>query len=368
MTRPGDPRRRLIAELAAWGVGLLGAWGAIWALLPPGPPATLASGAAFVALYLVLLGRLGDAYLRYTLLLPAGVLLAAVTVLPIAFLIYLAFFRVTILNFRGPWPFAGFDNFVTAVWDDPLFWPTLFRTLELTVLGLALQFALGFAMALWLNRRVRFESLLATLILLPMMTNSIVVGMLWKHILNFYNGLWNLLLALAGVEPRPWLTNAPLEVVAALPGLGPWLVEHGNATYAFLSILIANTWQWMPFMFLLLRAGLRSLPPEPYEAARIDGASAWQTFRHLTLPLLKGVIGVVLLVRAIDILKTFGMIWALFGNATTTRVMPIHIYTVGIQTQDYGQGSVLSLILAALSIAVYWTFQRGFGRPTVARD
>jgi len=352
--------------VTALGTGLLGAWAAIWQLLPPGPPAVLASGAAFVVAYVVLLARLGDAYLPVTLLLPAGLLLAAVTIVPIAFLVYLAFFRVTILNFRGRWPFAGLDNFVTAVRDDPLFWPTLGRTLELLILGLVLQFALGLAMALWLNRKVRFETWLSTLILLPMMTNTIVVGMLWKHLLNFYNGLLNLLLGVAGLEPRPWLTTTPLEPVAAVPGLGPWLVEHGNATYAFLSILLTNTWQWMPFMFLLLRAGLRSLPPEPFEAARIDGASAWQTFRYLTLPLLKGVIGVVLLVRAIDILKTFGLIWALFGNATTTRVMPIHIYTVGIQTQDYSQGAVLSLLLAGLSLGVYWAWTLAFSR-TAAR-
>ncbi len=368
MVHPREPRRRLIVELAGGGAALLGVWAAIWSVLPPGPPAVLASAAAFAVGYLVLLGRLGDAYLRWTLLLPAGLLLAGVTMAPIAFLIHLTFFRVTILNFRGHWPFAGLDNFVSALRDDPLFWPTLLRTLELLVIGLALQFALGLAMALWLNRRVRFESALSTLILLPMMTNSIVVGMLWKHILNFYNGLLNLLLALAGLEPRPWLTNTPLEPVAALPDLGPLLVEHGNATYAFLSILVANTWQWMPFVFLLLRAGLRSLPPEPYEAARIDGASAWQTFRYVTLPLLKGVIGVVLLVRAIDILKTFGLIWALFGNATTTRVMPIHIYTVGIETQDYSQGAVLSLLLAVLSIGIYAAFRWGFGRPAMARS
>lgn len=326
------------------------------------------SAAAFVGLYVGLLVRLGDAYLRYTLLMPAIALLLAVTVIPIGFLGYLAFFRVTILNFRGAWPFVGLENFVSVVRDDPLFLPTLVRTLELLVLGLALQFALGFALALWLNRTLRFESLLATLILLPMMTNSIVVGMLWKHILNFYNGLLNLLLVLVGLEGLPWLTNAPLGFVQVLPGLGPWLTEHGNATYAFLSILVTNTWQWTPFMFLLLRAALRSLPPEPYEAARIDGASAWQAFRFLTLPLLRGVIGIVLLVRAVDILKTFGLIWALFGNATTTRVMPIHIYTVGIQTQDYGQGAVLSLILAGLSVGVYWAFQQGFGRPAFAGD
>ncbi len=358
---------RLLVVLPAWTAALVAVWAAIWALLPGGPPAVLASGAAFVLAYVVLLGRLGDAHLRYTLLLPAALLLVGVTVAPIAFLVYLAFFRVTILNFRSAWPFAGLENFVAVVRDDPLFWATLVRTLELLLFGLAFQFALGFALALWLNRRFRYDSWLATLVLLPMMTNPIVVGMLWKHVLNFYNGLLNLLLGVVGLEPRPWLTTTSLEPIEVLPGIGPWLVEHGNATYAFLSILLTNTWQWMPFMFLLLRAGLRSLPTEPYEAARLDGASAWQTFRYLTLPLLKGVIGVVLLVRAVDILKTFGLIWALFGNATPTRVLPIHIYTVGIQTQDYSQGAVLSLLLAALSVLVYGAWKIGFGRAPEAR-
>lgn len=359
---------RLIPILGVWTLALAGAWGVIWSLTPPGPPAVALCGAAFIGLYVALMIRLGDAYLSYTLLIPASLLLLAVTVIPIAFLIYLAFFQVTILNFRSHWPFVGLQNFVSVFRDDPLFLPTLFRTLELLMLGLLLQFALGLLMALWLNRRVRFESLLATLILLPMMTNSIVVGMLWKHLLNFYNGLINLLLTRLGLPGLPWLTVDPIGFVPAVPVLGPWLVDHLNANYAFLSILLTNTWQWMPFMFLLLRAALRSLPVEPFEAARIDGASAWQAFWFLTLPLLQGVIGVVLLVRAIDILKTFGMIWALFGNAPDTRVMPIHIYTVGIQTQDYSQGAALSLILAAVSVLVYWTFQRGLGRRVLAQE
>jgi multiple sugar transport system permease protein len=359
-------RVRLTWTLASWLATLAGGVGLVFILLPPGPPAILLAGAVFAGLYVVLLVRLGDPYLRYTLLIPAGVLLLAITVVPVGFLIYLSFFRVTILNFRSQWPFAGLQNFVSVLRDDPQFLPTLGLTVELLVLGLLLQFCLGLAMALWLNRPVRFESLLATLILLPMMTNSIVVGMLWKYLLNYYNGLFNLLLGLVGLEGRPWLTGEPIGLVETLPVLGPWLVRHGNAHYAFLSILVSNTWQWMPFMFLLLRAALRSLPVEPYEAARIDGASAWQSFRYLTLPLLKGVIGVILLVRAIDILKTFGLIWALFGNATITRVMPIHIYTVGIQTQDYSQGAVLSLFLAMVSIVVYWAFQWGFGRRALA--
>jgi len=359
---------RLVLPIGLWLVGLMGCWGLIWIILPPGPLAVSVSGAIFAVLYVVLLARLGDAYLRYTLLIPAMILLIAVTMVPIGFLTYLAFFRVTILNFRGHWPFVGFANFVSVLRDDPQFFPTLLLTLELLVFGLAFQFVLGLGMALWLNRKVRFESLLATLILLPMMTNSIVVGMLWKYLFNFYNGLFNLLLNLVGLEGLPWLTNTPIGVVQAIPLLGPLLVSHLNAHYAFGSILISNTWQWMPFMFLLLRAALRSLPVEPYEAARIDGASAWQSFWLLTLPLLKGVIGVILLVRAIDILKTFGLIWALFGNATITRVMPIHIYTVGIQTQDYSGGAVLSLILAAVSVLVYWAFQLGFGRRALAQE
>jgi len=364
--KPGQPAVRVTRTVGLALAAFLGSAAIVFTLLPPGPPAVCLTAGLFVACYLGVLVRLGDDYLHYTLLVPAGALLLLVTVVPVGFLVYLAFFRVTILNFRGRWPFAGLENFWAVLRHDPQFLPSLVLTLELLVLGLLLQFGLGLGMALWLNRKVRFESLLATLILLPMMTNSIVVGMLWKYLLNYYNGLLNLLLGLVGLEGRPWLTNTPLPPIAALPGIGPWLVEAGNAHYAFLSILLTNTWQWMPFMFLLLRAALRSLPVEPYEAARIDGAGAWQCFRYLTLPLLQGVIGVILLVRAIDILKTFGMIWALFGNASITRVLPIHIYTVGIQTQDYSQGAVLSLLLALVSIGVYWAFQRGFGRRALA--
>lgn len=335
---------------------LFGSWGLIWLIVKPGPLAVWLSLAVFAGFYWILLTKLSDAHLKYAFLIPSILIFCIILVIPIAYLIYLSFFRVTMLNFRFEWPFAGLSNYISMIRDDRQFFPSLVRSVELLIAGLTLQFILGFGIALLLNRKLPFEALLTSLIILPIMTNSIVVGMLWKQILGYYNGLFNLILGKLGIEGVPWLTPQPLAFIRSIPFMGRYL----NANYAFLSIILVNTWQWTPFMFLLLRAALRSLPTAPFEAAQIDGASAWQTFWHITLPLLRNTMEVVLIVRAIDILKTFGQIWALFGNATVTRTLPIHIYTVGITEQNYSRGSVLSLMLALLSIVVYFVFRRIF--------
>lgn len=339
---------------------LFGVWGLIWLVVKPGPLAVWLSIVVFAGFYWVLLTKISDTYSRYAFLIPSILIFFIILVIPIAYLIYLGFFRVTLLNFRFEWPFVGLSNYISVIRDDRQFFPSLVRSVELLVGGLALQFVLGFGIALLLNRKLPLEALLCSLIILPIMTNSIVVGMLWKQILNYYNGLFNLVLGKLGIEGIPWLTNQPLGLIHSIPFIGSSMVRYLNANWAFLSIILVNTWQWTPFTFLLLRAGLRSLPPTPFEAAQIDGANAWQSFWHITLPLLRTTIEVVLIVRAIDILKTFGQIWALFGNATVTRTLPIHIYTVGVAEQNYSRGSVLSLMLALLSVAVYFVFRQGF--------
>lgn len=321
-------------------------------------PALGLAVAGSLGLYAALLGHFGDRYIRYTLVLPSTFLLVIVSLLPIGYLVYLSLRDIGMISFRGGGSFAGLDNFVTLFTNDPLFWSSLVLTLEYVVLNLFLQLVLGMALALLLSNKFRGRNVVNTVLLIPVMTTPIVVATLWKYLLDLNNGGINVLLERTlGVGPFPWLTNQPLPFLNLLPpDVGGWLAQHLNLNYALLSITIVNVWQWTPFVFLLLYAGLQALPQELYEAARVDGASYWQQFRHITYPMLTPVITVVLLVRLVDLMKVFDQVWALFGNAPFARTLNIHIYTLGMMNQDYGMGAALSVVTFGLSLLISIAF------------
>lgn len=341
------------------GLGLAGALLlGLAAVLPLSASHRISAGAlVFLTLYLLLLARSSDRLFQYLLLVPCLVILIGITVVPLGYLAWLSLHQVTIVNFLKSKPFVGARNYLTLFVDDPLFIPVLVRSLQLLILGVALQLALGLVLALLCNREFRLRPAVTTILLLPIMTSSIVVGMLWKYMLYHYNGFINLLLRAIGVPPQPWLTNEGLPWIRDLPYVGVWLVNTLNFNYAFLSVLLTNTWQWTPLAFLLLWGGLASLPQEVFEAARVDGATAWQTLRYVTLPMLSPIIAVVVVIRGIDLMKIFGMIWALFGNAPIARTLNIHIHTVGIASQNYGIGAALSILVATGTVLLFVVFQ-----------
>ena len=361
LAHPPDTGGRFVVK-PEWGVSLVGLAAITGLLVLPFSAAVRISlgSLIFLGLFLFWLARVPDRIFRYFLALPSFLVMVIVTVVPIVFLIWVSVHTVTILNFRKSWPFAGVSNYLNLLARDPLFFPSLIRSMELLIFGILLQLGIGLALALLCYRQFRFKNLVNTILLLPVMTNSVVIGMLWKYMLNFYNGFVNLGLQRIGLPAQPWLTNEGLPLIRDLPVIGPWLVNKLNLNYAFLSIIFTNTWQWAPMVFLLLLAGLSSLPEEPFEAAKVDGATAWQTFRHLTLPMLKPVLAVTIIIRGIDIMKTFGMIWALFGNAPITSTLNIHIHTVGLSIHNYGASSALSLVVAGITILVYLLFQKLF--------
>jgi multiple sugar transport system permease protein len=351
-------RSRLIARVAGSSAVTILLAAVVWLFVDVEPASKVAVIALLaVGFYGYWLARTNEATVRYMLLVPSMMIMGLVTLAPLVYLIYISFHRVTMLNFNREWPFVGTTNYVRLLFEDPLFVPTLVRSLQLLVFALLLQFVIGLMLALLCNRDFRARPLVATILLLPIMTNTIVVGLLWKYMLDYQTGLINLLLSFVGVDPQPWLTNQPLPWIASMPWIGRWLVEHLNANFGFFAIIWTNTWQWTPFVFLVLMAGLRSLPQEPFEAATVDGATQWQTLWYVTLPLLKPVIGVVLLIRAVDLMKSFGLIWTLFGNAPFTRILNIHIHTLGLASQNYSMAAALSMVVGILSLLVYLFFR-----------
>ncbi|MFZ5825720.1 MAG: carbohydrate ABC transporter permease [Bacillota bacterium] len=324
---------------------------------PAGPRYLVAGFLLFAALYVTALIILGDRGIRYMLVVPTTLLLGGITVAPLLYLIYLSFHRVTMMNFRGEWPFVGLGNYLT-LWKDPLVLGAFVRTVEYTAVNLGLQMVLGFLLALLMQRQFRGRSAVSTILLIPVMTSPIVVALLWSYLFGQHGGFFNLVLGKFGVDPIPWLSNTPLPFLAALGPAGDWLATHLNLNWGFFALIITNTWQWTPFVYLLFLAGLSSLPSEPYEAAQIDGASGWQVLRYITLPLLRPVIAVVFVVRLVDLLKVYDQIYALFGESVVMRTLNIHIVVKGLGNQDYGVGSALSMVVLLVTASIVFYYLR----------
>lgn len=311
-------------------------------------------GAALLLGGLVVL--MGDKHLRWTLVLPSTLVMFAVTIIPLLYLLGMSFTDVKLLNFRKPWNFIGLKNYQYFFTRDPLFFPALIRTFEYTAFALLIQLVLGVALALLLQRTFNGRNLVSSFLVIPVMTCPIVIAMLWKSMMNSQTGVLNGILQSAGMSGLNWLTNEPLKFIQSIPYIGETLVKQYNANIGFLSLLMVNTWQWTPFVFLMVLAGLNSLPREPFEAAVVDGASGWQTFRHITLPLLRPVLSVVILMRLIDLMKVYDQIYAMFGDNITMRTLNIHIFFVGLTNQDYGRGSALSVIVLVFIVLMAQMF------------
>ncbi len=310
----------------------------------------LACMSAITVLFIALILLLGDKYLKYTLVIPSAVVLFAVTIVPVAFLLIMSFTDVKLMNFKGKWKYVGFDNYVHFFTNDSLFLQAFIRTLEYTIVALIIQLIIGMLLALLLQKKFKGRNIVSSFLVIPVMTCPIVIAMLWKSMLNSDNGVINNILRLIGMNEVHWLTNEPLGIFRIIPFAGDYIIKFLNGNIGFLTILIVNTWQWTPFVFLMLMAGLSALSPEPYEAAIVDGANKWKIFRYVTLPLLKPVINVVIIMRLIDLMKVYDQIYALFGDNITMRTLNIHIFAIGLTNQDYGKGSALSVIVLVFII------------------
>ncbi len=283
--------------------------------------------------------------LKYLLVLPAVGILFITTIVPLIYMLYASLFRLDPIVFNKSWPFIGLKNYVSLFLRDTMFWSSNLRTAEFLVYTITPQIIIGLFLATVLYREFKGKRIVHTVLLFPILATPIIIAMIWKYFFDFDTGFINVFLRSIGMASQPWLSTKGLPLFARIPLVGGWMVKYLSLTYAFRTIVFINFWQWTPFCFLIFYSGMTALPSEIYEAARIDGASAWQIFRNLTLPLLAKIIWAVVLIRIIDCLKVYAQIWVLFGNAQTTRVINIHLYTLGFTTSDYGKASALGVII-----------------------
>jgi len=270
------------------------------------------------------------AKLKYYLLLPSFFILFGILVFPLCYSFILAFHTYQLTNPALGWQYEGLNNFLKGV-SDPLFQNALFRTIQFTFPAVTLEFLIGFGLALLLNMELKGTRVMQSVLLIPMMISTIVIGLTWRFMLHPEFGVINYLL---GIQ-YSWL-------------------ETGNR--AMMTLILTDTWEWVPLTMLLMLAGLKSLPVEPFESAKIDGASTFQTFRYLTLPMLRSAIVVTIMLRLIDAFREYDKVYVLTqgGPGQSTELLTFYVYRVGFAYFHMGYASALSylylIIMAALAL------------------
>jgi trehalose/maltose transport system permease protein len=268
---------------------------------------------------------------------PALALLFFVTVYPIMYVFYLSLNRKLLIFDISR--FVGLENYLFLLKDDR-FWNALINTTYFTLVSVSLEVLLGLSVAVLLDRSLKIKGLLRAVVLIPWAIPTVVSAKMWEWIYNADFGILNYLIG----SKVNWLGSPFLAINAAV----------------FMDI-----WKTTPFVAILLMAGLKVIPQELYQAARIDGAGRWTIFRKITLPLLKPVILIVLIFRTLDAFRVFDAIYVLTGGgpANTTETLSIYAYKVLFQTLQFGYGSALSVIVflcvASMSLVYIKVLSRG---------
>ncbi len=279
--------------------------------------------------------RSTDKRLAFLFILPTLLAIGGIVVFPIAYEVMLSF---TDKNaFATTFNFIGIKNYVDLL-NSSEFWHSLYTGLVFAGGSLSLQFIVGLVVALALNKDFVAKGIIRGLTLVPYMVPAVVCAALWKWMYNDLYGVFNYLLLEIGI------IKAPV----------PWLASKSTA---MLSIIIANVWEYFPFVSISLLARLTTIPPELYEAAKIDGASAWQQFLHVTLPQLMGVILIVVLLRFFWQFRKFDAVWLYTqgGPMRVTEHIPILLYRLGFARLAQGvAASVATVMLVFLSVFTYF--------------
>ena len=266
------------------------------------------------------------------LTLPSWLMLTAMFAVPIAVGVYLSTRSDKIGSFvpgRG----VGLDNFRRDVFDRS-FLTALSTTVIITVIGLAIQMPIGIGLAVVLNRNLRGTRLFRTALLLPMLLTPVAVGLMWRFMLDTDLGVVNWLMDSVGLSRIGWL---------------------GEKWAARISIALVDSWQSIPFVMLMTLAALSALPEGPHEAARVDGATTWRVFRFVTLPMLRPVLYVTLMIRLVDSLKLFDTIFILTrgGPGRATETVGLLTYNTGFNFLETGRAAALGAAVGLLTLPVY---------------
>ena len=271
---------------------------------------------------------------KFVFLFPGLFVLIGILIFPIIFTI-----RLSLSGWNSYTPemnFIGITNYIRLFTDDPRFWESFFRLSFLSVSTVVLQYIIGFALALIVWREIKFKRFFRVIFLIPMMTTPVIMTVIWRTFFHESLGPLNDLLGRLGVEPILWLSD---PVIAKF------------------TVIIVEVWQWTPFMFLLLLAGLLSLPKEPFLAAAIDGASSFRKFVYVTFPLMAPISIGAIIIRLIEASKIMDTVFVLTsgGPGTATETSSFYIYIKGLREFQMGYAATLSftyLVIMIISLTI----------------
>ncbi|MEV4018136.1 sugar ABC transporter permease [Nonomuraea angiospora] len=269
--------------------------------------------------------------LKWTMLAPALAFVGLMIVFPLAFTLNLSLTDAFGAVNAGK-GYVGLQNFGDALTDSRRFWPAVQRTALFTVGAVLIETVLGLALAMLMRKPFRGIRWVRTVLVIPLLTTPVAVGILWLLILDPTNGIANHLLSSVGIPPQEFL---------------------GSVSQSLPILMLIDVWQWTPMMTLLLLAGLSTLPEEPEEAAHVDGAGGWQRFRYVVLPMLVPTLATAVVLRSIDALKTFDILYATKGpgGGSSFEVETLNVYAYGL-TFDYQEYGLASAVLVLFTLAI----------------
>ena len=296
------------------------------------PDASLAIRPSAAPPRLSALSLWADRHFKWLLVAPAVLLILALSVYPLLFSLVVSFINY---DFQVPGhAFVGLKNFARVV-NDPVARWSLAVTAILSGASVAIEFGLGLVLALSMVRDFRGRGLIMSILIVPLFISPVIVGQVWALLLQRPFGPTNYILSqILGFDVTiSWLTQAP---------------------WNFFALILADVWQWTPFMFVILLAGLTSIPPNLYEAAELDGVSAWQVFRFVTVPHIAPMMLLALTFRLLDAIRMFDTIFIMTGGGpgTQTYTASYYLYTVGFTQFHLSQATAGSWIFLALTALV----------------
>ena len=267
---------------------------------------------------------------EFWMLLPAVLVLAALSIYPFFYMIWMSLSSITLIGGIST-TFVGLQNWETLV-TDPAVWSSWLTTLEYVGGTLIMEMLLGIAVALAITELGTLRNLVLTLVILPMFMAPVVVGLLGLFLTNSTYGLYAYVLHRLGL-----FTNT--EIL-------------GNTRTALPAVMLMDVWEWTPLIVMIVAAGLSALPKEPLEAASVDGASALQRLRYVILPMLRPAILVALLIRSMDAIRYYDIIWVTTagGPADATKIIPIRLYETAFRFFNLGYAAAIGLSMLVVTI------------------
>ena len=277
-----------------------------------------------------------EAKIKYALVTPAVLILLIFTLYPFIYQFYLSFTGASLYNYRKP-PLTGIGNYIYLLYEPGYFWHSGLITTIYVGLAVAGQLLLGMLMALLIYPLKRSRKIITSIFLFPMFTAPVFLGALGRLVFN----------SMIGVVPyylRTW----------GLPG-----ISLTNPTHALLLVISMEIWKWTPFAFIILYAGLESIPTEIFDAAKVDGASKFQNFIYIILPMMKSIIMILLMIRIMDELKAFDIPFILLEGGPgspvgATTIVSLLIYRMAFSFNNFGAASGVNVILLFILLGLFW--------------